>query len=176
VKHAILGAGGVGGLIGAALAHEGDQVTLLLRPETAAQHPAHLSLDGPCGKIKAPVRPDTNLSEAVDVLWIAVKAHQLVAALRAVPPDVGIMTIVPLLNGIDDVALLRSRFNHERVVPGTIAVESERVSPGHIIQRSPFARLALSATGERHLEGVAARLPKTSYGWPGTSLSSSLAA
>lgn len=164
MKHAILGAGGVGGLVGAALAHEGDQVTLLLRPETAVRHPGHLRLEGPSGNIEAPVRRDTKLSEPVDVLWIAVKAHQLLAALRAVPPDgSGIATIVPLLNGIDHVALLRARFNQERVVPGTISVESERVALGRIIQRSPFARLALSATGERQLGGVAARLRRAGF-------------
>jgi 2-dehydropantoate 2-reductase len=93
------------------------------------------------------------------VLWVAVKADQLVAALRAVPADgSGIAAIVPLLNGIDHVAVLRSLFNHERVIPGTIAVESERVAPSRIIQRSPFARLALSAAGERQLGGVAALL------------------
>jgi 2-dehydropantoate 2-reductase len=159
VKHAILGAGGVGGLVGATLAHEGDQVTLLLRPETPARHPGYLRLEGPTGNIEAPVRIDTELREPVDVLWITVKAYQLVEALQAVPrngPE--IVTIVPLLNGIDHVALLRSRFDPKRVVPGTIAVESERITPGHIIQRSPFARLEFSATGEGQLEGVAALL------------------
>jgi 2-dehydropantoate 2-reductase len=159
VKHAILGAGGVGGLVGATLAHEGDQVTLLLRPESLAQYPGYLRLERPSGNIEAPVRTDGELRQPADVLWVTVKAHQLVAALQAIlrnGPTIG--TIVPLLNGIDHVALLRSRFNRARVVPGTIAVESERVAPGHIIQRSPFARLALSAIGERQLAGVAERL------------------
>jgi 2-dehydropantoate 2-reductase len=159
VRHAILGAGGIGGLIGASLAHQGDQVTLLLRPETLAQHPPYLRLEGPFGNFQAPVRTDAKLREPVDVLWVTVKAYDLVAALRAVPRNgPRIVTVVPLLNGIDHVALLRRSFNHESVVPGTIAVESERVAPGHIIQHSPFARLALSATGERQLEGVAALL------------------
>jgi 2-dehydropantoate 2-reductase len=159
VRHAILGAGGIGGLIGASLAHQGDQVTLLLRPGTLAQHPPYLRLEGPSGNFQAPVRTDAKLREPVDVLWVTVKAYDLVPALRAIPPNgPRIVTVVPLLNGIDHVALLRTSFNHESVVPGTIAVESERVAPGHIIQRSPFARLALSAIGERQLEGVAALL------------------
>lgn len=159
MRHAILGAGGVGGLIGAALAHQGDQVTLLLRPETLGQHPSYLRLQGPFGNFQAPVRTDAKLREPIDVLWVTVKAYQLNAALRAVPRNgPRIVTVVPLLNGIDHVALLRRSFNHESVVPGTIAVESERVAPGHIIQRSPFVRLALSATGERQMEGVARRL------------------
>jgi 2-dehydropantoate 2-reductase len=159
VRHAILGAGGVGGLIGAVLAHQGDQVTLLLRPETLGQHPSHLRLEGPFGNFQATVRTDAKLREPADVLWVTVKAYQLVAALRAVPRDgPRIETVVPLLNGIDHVSLLRRSFNHECVVPGTIAVEAERVAPGHIIQRSPFVRLALSATGERQMEGIARRL------------------
>ena len=164
MKHAILGAGGVGGLIGAALAHEGDPVTLLLRPETLTNHPRQLRLEGPAGTIEAQVRTETELREPVDVLWITVKAYQLAAGLRAVPPHgPGIGSIVPLLNGIDHVALLRSHFDRGRVFPGTIAVESERVAPGHIIQRSPFARLALSAIGEHQLAGAAAGLRRAGF-------------
>src|ERR1700722_3554097 len=164
VKHAILGAGGVGGLVGASLAHEGEQVTLLLRPESLAQHPGYLRLEGPAGNFEAAVRIDAELREPVDVLWVTVKAYQLVAALQAVLRNgCSIGTIVPLLNGIDHVTLLRSRFDPKGVVPGTIAVESERVALGHIIQRSPFARLVLSATGERQLEGVAALLRRAGF-------------
>jgi len=137
MKHAILGAGAVGGLVGTTLAHGGDQTTLLLRPQTHARHPGMLSLTRPQDTLRAPVRIETRLAGSVDVLWVAVKAYQLVEALGAVPPDVVITTIVPLLNGIDHVTLLRSRFNHERVVPATIAVESERVAPGRVVQ--PFS-------------------------------------
>ena len=158
MKHAILGAGAVGGLVGAALAHEGDHVTLLVRPRTHTQYPGMLRLKRPYDTIEAPVRIETRLTEAVDVLWVAVKSHQLVAALRAIPPGEVITTIVPLLNGIEHVNVLRFRFHHERVVPATILVESERLAPGRIVQRSPFVRLALSMIGEQRLEGVAARL------------------
>jgi 2-dehydropantoate 2-reductase len=158
MKHAILGAGAVGGLVGTALAHEGDHVTLLVRPRNHTQHPGLLRLKRPYDTIEAPVRIETRLAEPVDVLWVAVKSHQLVAALRAVPPGPVIATIVPLLNGIEHVNLLRLRFSHERVVPATILVESERLAPGRIVQRSPFVRLELSRIGEQKLEGVAARL------------------
>jgi len=163
MKHAILGAGAVGGLVGAALAHEGDHVTLLVRPRTRTQHPGMLRLKRPYDTIEAPVRIETRLTEPVDVLWVAVKSHQLVAALHAIPPGEVITTIVPLLNGIEHVNLLRLRFEHERVVPATILVESERLAPGRIVQRSPFVRLALSRIGEQKLEGVAARLRRAGF-------------
>src|SRR5258708_26093578 len=128
MKHAFLGASAMGGLVGAARAHEGDQVTLIVPRQTHAQHPRMLSLERPYDTIEAPVRIETELVEPVDVLWVAVKAYQLVAALRAIPPGVVIETIVPLLNRIEHVTLLRSRFNHDFFVPATTSLESDRPS------------------------------------------------
>ena len=56
--------------------------------------------------------------------------------------------VVPLLNGVDHIEVLRQRFGADRVVPATIAVEAERVAPGQFVQRSPFVRLNLAASGE----------------------------
>jgi 2-dehydropantoate 2-reductase len=44
---------------------------------------------------------------------------------------------VPLLNGIDHVARLRQVYEH--VTPGAFGGETERITPGHIVQSSPFA-------------------------------------
>jgi 2-dehydropantoate 2-reductase len=164
LRHVILGAGAVGGLVGAALAHEGEDVTVLVRTESLAGHPRQLCLERHSGKIEAPVRLDTTLNAGADVLWIAVKGHQLVPALSTIPADgLRSATIIPLLNGIEHVALLRSRFKQDFIVAATIAVESERLAPGRIIQRSPFVRLALSSTGEHKLANVAARLRNAGF-------------
>jgi 2-dehydropantoate 2-reductase len=151
MRHAILGAGGVGGLIGAALAKSGDLVTVVLRPEALKTYPAELSLESPFGSFSIPVERAAAVTQPFDVLWIAVKATQLNAALRAIASPELLGSIVPLLNGIDHVALLRTRFGHDRVVPATIGVESERASPGKIIHRSPSARLVVSSIGESRL-------------------------
>ena len=45
MRHAVLGAGGVGGLIAAALARSGEHVLLLLRPETLAAYGGRLRLE-----------------------------------------------------------------------------------------------------------------------------------
>jgi len=150
-RQAVLGAGGIGGLVAAALAHQGADVTVILRPEALAAYPASLSVTSPQGSWRVSVQRAAAVAQAYDVLWVAVKATQLEDALRAVRDDQEIGAIVPLLNGIDHVATLRQRFGHDRVVPATIAVESERISPGVIIQRSPFARLSASARGESWL-------------------------
>lgn len=158
MRHAILGAGGVGGLIGAALAKSGDAVTVVLRPEALKDYPPELSLESPLGSFRVPVERATMVTQPFDVLWITTKATQLDAALRSVANAEQIGAIVPLLNGIDHIALLRSRFGHERVVPATIGVESERIAPGKIVHRSPSARLVVSTIGESRLASTLDKL------------------
>jgi 2-dehydropantoate 2-reductase len=154
MRHAILGAGGVGGLVGGALARAGHPVTLLVRPGRAAQYPDRLSVQSQSlGSFEAPVRVAERLGEPSDVVWIAVKATALEAALEAVPPEeLGDRVVVPLLNGVDHVELLRGRYGAERVLPGTIRVEAERVRPGRIRHLSAFADVQVapgSATRSR---------------------------
>jgi 2-dehydropantoate 2-reductase len=158
MRHAILGAGGVGGLVGAALAQSGEAVTVVLRPEALKDYPAELSLVSPFGSFSVPVERVAQVTQPFDVLWIAVKATHLEAALRSVTKAEQIGAIVPLLNGIDHVALLRSRFDHDKVVPATIGVESERAAPGKIIHRSKFVRLTVSSTGESRLASTLEKL------------------
>ena len=154
MRHAILGAGGVGGFVGAVLAAAGEPVLLLLRAETLAVHPETLTLDSPFGHLVAPVARAASLEEEVDILWVTPKATQLEAALEAVPEGRAGM-VIPLLNGVDHVARLRARFGAARVVPATIAAELERSSPGHIVHRSPFARFGFAAAGQAALTRVA---------------------
>jgi len=147
LRHAILGAGGVGGLIGACLAHSGAPVTLVVKRESLAQYPRSLKLESPFGKFEVEVSCAAEVPP-VDVLWLTVKATQLEAALGALTTPAGVGRIVPLLNGIDHIPLLRLKYGVDKIIAATIAVESERVAPGHIVHRSPFARLNVSTTGK----------------------------
>jgi 2-dehydropantoate 2-reductase len=160
MKHAILGAGAIGGLVGTALASLGEDVTMLVRPEKLASYPRNLSLERPSGpgsgSITAPAKTVAELKDPVDVLWIATKTYQLQTALESVQAGPG--SVVPLLNGVDHIAALRARFGEERVVPATIAVEAERIAPGRFIQRSPFVRLNIAKSGEPLLGAILARL------------------
>src|ERR1700689_1050451 len=146
LRHAILGAGGVGGLMGACLARSGAPVTLVVRPESLARYPEPLQLESAFGNFSVPVARASTVPP-VDVLWLTVKATEPVPALGPVTKPEWVGAIVPLLNGIDHLALLRSRYAAEKVIAATIAVESERVAPGHIVHRSPFARLNVSSAG-----------------------------
>jgi 2-dehydropantoate 2-reductase len=113
-------------------------------------------LERPSGAITASAKAAAALIEPVDVLWIATKTYQLETALQAVRSFP--RCIVPLLNGVDHVEVLRAQFGRDRVLPATIAVEAEKIAPGRFVQRSPFANLNLSARGEPLLQGIVARL------------------
>jgi 2-dehydropantoate 2-reductase len=162
MRHAILGAGGVGGLIGACLAHSGASVTMVVRRETLEQYPKQLRLESAFGNFWTDVAVAAEVPP-VDALWITVKATQLESALTALKSPDAVTGIVPLLNGIDHISLLRARYGAGRVIPATIAVETERVSPGHIVHRSPFARLNVLSSGRGLLGGTIDQLQEIGF-------------
>ncbi len=154
MEHAVLGAGAIGGLVGTAVASLGEGVTVLVRPERLPGYPANLSVERPSGAITALAKVAATLPNPVDVLWIATKTYQLRTALQAVQSLP--RCIVPLLNGVDHVEVLRAHFGRDRVLPATIAVEAERIAPGRFVQRS--VNLNLVASGEQVLGAIVARL------------------
>jgi 2-dehydropantoate 2-reductase len=162
MRHAILGPGGVGGLLGACLARTGAPVTMVVRQESLAQYPQQLQLESPFGHFTVPIERATQVPP-VDILWIAVKTTQLEAALRAISSAALPDMIVPLENGIDHVKLLRSRFGDHRIFPATIAGEAERVAPGHIVHRSPFERLNVIARARSRLEATLKQLEQIGF-------------
>lgn len=140
----MLGVGGVGGLIGAALARAGEDVVLLMRAESRRAYGGVVQVESVVlGDFEVEVRAADLLEEAVDVVWVTPKATQLEPALKLVPPGVvNGARVVTLMNGVDHLRLLQGLYEH--VIGGAIRVESERVAPGHIRQASPFIRVELS--------------------------------
>jgi 2-dehydropantoate 2-reductase len=154
MRYAVLGAGGVGGLVGGALAKAGHDVTLLVRPGRRDLYSERLSVQSEAlGNFEAPVRVADWLDEHFDVVWIAVKATALELALSTIAPEVlGDGVLVPLLNGVDHVQRLRDRYGAEQVLPGTIRVEAEQIGPGRVRHLSEFADVQVApnpATRER---------------------------
>jgi len=144
IRHAVLGAGGVGAFLGAALARAGREVLLLMRDESLARYAGVLRIESALlGDFEAEVPAAARLERRVDVLWVTPKAMQLAGALERTPAADG-MVVVPLLNGLDHVDLLRRHFGLDAVLPGSIAIESERVAPGVVRQPSPFAVVRLA--------------------------------
>lgn len=157
MRHAIVGAGGVGGIMGGCLARIGEEVTLVVRPEKLAAHPAKLEIESTLGRWTAEVDWSATVPSA-DVIWLTVKATQLEPAVQLISNSAGAGPIVPLLNGLDHIELLRSRFGAERVIPATIAGEMERASDGRIVHPSPFLVLNISGRGRALLQSVTDKL------------------
>jgi 2-dehydropantoate 2-reductase len=142
---AVLGPGGVGGLVAGALDHAGASVTVVARGSTAEvieQRGLRVS-SVRLGEFVAHPRAVERLEEPVDVLVVATKALGLEDALERIVATPGL--VLPLLNGLDHLPLLRSRFGDAAVVAGTIRVEADRPEPGVIVHTSPFLRIDMAS-------------------------------
>jgi len=158
----VLGPGGVGGLVAGALARAGTPVLIVARDSTVEA----ISLRGLAvnsvllGDFLARPPAVARLAEPTDVLIVATKAAGLSEALErvAVAPKL----VLPLLNGLDHVALLRERFAPETVVAGTIRVEADRPEPGVVVHTSKFLRVDM-ASRYPGIGGRMAALAQTLY-------------
>jgi 2-dehydropantoate 2-reductase len=90
----------------------------------------------------------TELTGDTGVLLVATKATGLGDALARVATVPGL--VVPLLNGLDHLEVLRDRFGADRVAAGVIRIESDRPATGQIVQTSPGCRIDM-ASGRRQL-------------------------
>jgi 2-dehydropantoate 2-reductase len=147
---AVLGPGGVGGLVAGALDHAGASVTVVARESTVQvieQRGLHIG-SVRLGEFVAHPRAVERLTEPVDVLVVAAKAVGLEDALERVAATPAL--VLPLLNGLDHLLLLRARFGDAAVVAGTIRVEADRPEPGVVVHTSPFLRIDMAS---RHAGG-----------------------
>ncbi len=95
------------------------------------------------GDFVAHPRAVASLREPVDALIVATKAAGLRAALDRV--DVQPTVVLPLLNGLDHMAVLRERFSPSSVLAGSIRVEADRPQPGVIVHTSQFLLVNMAA-------------------------------
>lgn len=150
-KIAVLGPGGVGGFVAAALARAGEDVIVVAREETAeAINTRGIEVTSAVlGSFHSRLRAVSRLGETVDFLLIATKATGLAAGLTRIDAEAGLT--VPLLNGLEHMEVLRGSFFRVRVAAGVIRIESDRPAPGQIVQTSPSVRVDL-ATDEPALD------------------------
>jgi 2-dehydropantoate 2-reductase len=153
---AVLGPGGVGGLVAGVLARAGADVTLVAHEPTAETiEQRGLTVRSVMfGDFNARPRAYARLREPVDVLIVATKAAGLDAALQRIEVEPGL--VLPLLNGLDHLAVLRRRFAPDTVLASTIRVESDRPEPGVIVHTSRFLLVDMATHSESALPGMQA--------------------
>ena len=145
MRIAVLGPGGVGGLIAALLARAGSEVLVIARESTAeviAERGLRVK-STMFGELDVRVPARGRLTEEVDVLIVATKAAGLAGALERVEAEPDL--VLPLLNGLDHIAVLRRRFRPGSVLAGTIRVEADRPEPGLVIHSSPFLLISMAS-------------------------------
>lgn len=156
-RYAVLGPGGVGGLLAAVLADRGHEVVVVARVESVnvLQDNGIRVKSGIFGDLVARPRVVSVLDRPVDVVLVAAKATALEPALRGIPAEVvGDALVVPFLNGLDHMDVLRRRY--PSVAAGVIRVESSRPEVGVIVHSSPFARVQVATAEPRLHDRVAA--------------------
>ncbi len=145
MSFAVLGPGGVGGLLAALLSRGGDRVVVL---HDSAPREIHVESKR-FGDFTAEVHTAPRLAERVDAVLVTVKATHLDDAVDRVPAAaLGDALVIPFLNGIEHVELLRNVYPASSVVPATIRIETTKVAPGVIHHTSPFAMVDIGARGE----------------------------
>jgi len=156
MRVAILGPGGVGGLLAGALERAGTEVVLVARESTAQTISEHgLSVDSVIfGQFLAHPRAVARLEEPVDALIVATKASGLAPALERIASEPTV--VLPLLNGLDHMEVLRERFAPASVLAGSIRVEADRPEPGVIVHTSPFLLIDMAVGDPSALPGMRA--------------------
>jgi len=144
----VIGPGGVGGLLAGRLGAVGHDVTVL-SPRPSPITAAGLTVIGPGSqRIETTPAAQSWLTQPVGVLFVTVKATQLLDGLTRVPAaTVRGAAIVPLLNGVDHMPLLRATYPDSHVVAATIVVEATKHQDGTIEQASGIANLTIATTG-----------------------------
>ncbi len=141
----VVGAGATGGYFGARLAAAGKDVTFLVRPaRRATLGETGLQIVSPHGDLT--LRPKlllaSEITEPFDVVLIALKGFTLDSAIADFAPAVGPETmIVPFLNGMWHVDLLRARFGARAVLGGVCRVATMLDAEGRILQLAKFQEL-----------------------------------
>jgi len=145
---AILGPGAVGGVIAVGLERAGVRVVCVARPNTADLIRSE-GLTLRHGEEVETVRPEvvTELRQPVELLLVTVKAPSLEDALGRIQGPAE--TIVPLLNGIEHMRTIRSRFPRSRVVGGTIGfIETWLERPGVVVQNTARTVMTVASNAD----------------------------
>lgn len=161
---AVLGGGGIGGLIAArtgALCVGTERTVAAIRAGGL-----RLEHDG----TTTIARPEAveRLERPVDLLVVCVKAYDLESALERIPAEtVAGAVVLPLQNGLEHVAAIRAHFEardtvseaRPTVAAGSIGrVEAFSPEPGVVVQRTLGAATIAAASAELGAEALAAAL------------------
>jgi 2-dehydropantoate 2-reductase len=146
MRIAVIGAGGVGGGFGVALAKAGADVTFIARgAHLAAMQSAGLKVQGPRGDTHlVPTKATDNPAEVgtVDIVLFCVKLWDVESAGERIKSLIGPGTaVIPLQNGIDAPERLIPILGESAVMGGVAQISASITAPGVITQVGTFMRM-----------------------------------
>jgi len=146
MRIAVIGAGGVGGGFGAALAKAGADVTFIARgARLAAMKSTGLRIEGGRGETHLMPTQATDDPKAVgpgDYVLFCVKLWDVESAGEHIKPLVGPNTaVIPLQNGIDAPERLIPILGKQAVMGGVAQISASIAAPGVVLQVGSFMRL-----------------------------------
>jgi 2-dehydropantoate 2-reductase len=152
MRIAVIGAGGVGGGFGAALAKAGGDVTFVARgAHLAAMRAEGLRVESDRGNTYIqPVQATDDPASIgpVDIVLFCVKLWDVETAGATIKPLIGPDTaVIPLQNGIDAGDRLVPILGEHAIMGGTVAISATIAAPGVIRQTGTFMSMAF---GERN--------------------------
>jgi 2-dehydropantoate 2-reductase len=159
MRIAVVGAGGVGGAFGAALAQAGADVTFIARgAHLAAMKSAGLKVQSPRGDTHlVPAQATANPADIgkVDIVLFCVKLWDVESAGQHIKPLIGADTaVIPLQNGIDAAERLIPILGKSAVMGGVAQISASIIAPGVIQQVGTFMRMVFGELdGKRSKRG-----------------------
>ena len=152
----IVGAGGVGGNLGARLVEAGHHVGWLVRGRTLEALRKGLELKSPLGDLSLGPQNASDEPAALgpaDAVIVTVKLYDLVTLAPRLRP-LGSAMFLPLQNGVDARAMLQAALPDSRVLNGMVSTKSFIEAPGRIHCKSGFSRIRLGGPGAAELAPV----------------------
>ena len=138
MKILVLGAGGIGGLIGGRLAQSGADVTFLVRDKRKAQLADQgLRIESQFGNVRLAVnaRSQSEIEPVYDLVLLTCKAYDLPSAIDNIRPAMSDKTaVLPLLNGLAHIERLNGEFGMGRVIPGSARMQVTLTKDGIVKQ------------------------------------------
>jgi len=154
MKIGIVGAGGVGGFLAAALARSGEEVCLVARGrhlETIRRQGLCVEMPDEtfCATPRAVSDDPGDFEGPMDAVLFCTKGYDLEEAAERAAPMIGPETLlVPFGNGVGNAETLKKLYPENPVANGAIYIVSHLEAPGKIVVRGKGALVVVGVDGE----------------------------
>ncbi len=137
MRVAVMGSGGIGGLVGGRLASVGTDVLFIARGKhLQAMRASGLRISSELGDVTLPrveATENPKCGQPVDFVIFTVKGQDTMAAAELIAPLIGPNTgVICFQNGVEGIDILAARYTSDAVLPGTTMTAAMIEAPGII--------------------------------------------